>query len=54
MKKKDANNKIIIIKFDCNIIKDKNVTAELLSSEHFFKHLIHCKDAADQLLESFL
>jgi len=34
IKKKDADNKIIIIKFDCNIIKDRNVTAKLLSSEH--------------------
>jgi len=35
MKKKDADNKIIIIKFNCNIIKDRNVTVKLLSSEHF-------------------
>jgi len=41
MKKKNADNKIIIIKFDCNIIKDKNVIAELLSSEHFSLSIQH-------------
>jgi len=34
MKKKGADDKIIIIRLDCNIIQDKNVTAKLLSSEH--------------------
>jgi len=34
MKKKGADNKIIIIKLNCNTIQDRNVTAKLLSSEH--------------------
>ena len=41
MKKKDANNKIIIVRFNCNIIKDKNVTAKLLSSEHLSLSIWH-------------
>jgi len=41
MKKKDTDNKIIIIRFDCNIIKDRNVTAELLSSEHLSLSIQH-------------
>jgi hypothetical protein len=41
MKKKDADDKIIIIRFDCNIIQDRNVTAKLLSSEHLSLSIWH-------------
>jgi len=41
MKKKNADNKIIIIKLDCNIIKDRNVTVKLLSSEHLSLSIWH-------------
>ncbi len=41
MKKKDADDKIIIIKLDCNTIQDRNVTAKLLSSEHLSSSIQH-------------
>ncbi len=41
MKKKGADDKIIIIRLDCNIIQDKNVTAKLLSSEHLSSSIWH-------------
>ncbi len=41
MKKKGANNKIIIIKLDCNTIQDRNVTAELLPSGHLSSSIQH-------------
>ncbi len=41
MKKKDADNKIIIIRLGCNMIQDRNVTAELLSSEHLSSSIQH-------------
>ncbi len=34
MKKKGADNKIIIIKLDCNTIQDRNVTVKLLPLGH--------------------
>jgi hypothetical protein len=49
MKKKGADDKIIIIKLDCNTIQDRNVTAEVaVIRAPFFKHSAHCKDAAGQ------
>jgi len=39
MKKKDADNKIIIIRFNCNIIKDRNVIVKLLLLEHLFLNI---------------
>jgi len=41
MKKKDADNKIIIIKLNCNTIQDRNVTAELLPSGHLSSSIQH-------------
>jgi len=41
MKKKDADNKIIIIKLDCNTIQDRNVTVKLLSSGHLSSSIQH-------------
>jgi len=41
MKKKGADDKIIIIRLDCNIIQDRNVTAKLLSSEHLSSSIQH-------------
>jgi len=41
MKEKDANNKIIIIRLDCNTIQDRNVTAELLSPGHLSSSIQH-------------
>jgi len=41
MKKKGADDKIIIIKLDCNTIQDRNVTAELLSSRHLSSSIWH-------------
>jgi len=41
MKKKGADNKIIIIRLDCNIIQDRNVTAELLSPKHLSLSIQH-------------
>ncbi len=41
MKKKDADNKIIIIKLDCNTIQDRNETAKLLSSGHLSSSIQH-------------
>ena len=41
MKKKGADDKIIIIRLDCNIIQDRNVTAKLLSSGHLSSSIQH-------------
>ena len=41
MKKKGADDKIIIIRLDCNTIQDRNVTAELLPSGHLSSSIQH-------------
>ncbi len=41
MKKKGADDKIIIIRLDCNTIQDRNVTAKLLSPEHLSSSIQH-------------
>jgi len=41
MKKKGADDKIIIIKLDCNTIQDRNVTAKLLPSGHLSSSIQH-------------
>ncbi len=41
MKKKDADNKIIIIRLDCNTIQDRNVTVKLLPSRHLSSSIWH-------------
>ncbi len=41
MKKKGADDKIIIIRLDCNMIQDRNVTVKLLSSEHLSSSIWH-------------
>ncbi len=41
MKKKGADNKIIIIKLDCNMIQDRNVTVKLLSPGHLSSSIQH-------------
>jgi len=41
MKKKGADNKIIIIRLDCNTIQDRNVTAKLLSPGHLSSSIQH-------------
>jgi len=41
MKEKGADDKIIIIRLDCNIIQDRNVTAKLLPSGHLSSSIQH-------------
>jgi len=41
MKKKGADDKIIIIRLDCNTIQDRNVTVKLLSSGHLSSSIQH-------------
>jgi len=41
MKKKGADDKIIIIRLDCNMIQDRKVTVKLLSSEHLSSSIQH-------------
>jgi len=51
MKKKGADDKIIIIRLDCNTIQDRNVTAELLSSRHLslsIQHIAKMQQVNDQ------
>ena len=39
MKENDAENKIIIIRFECTVIEDNKITALLLSSENLFSSI---------------
>ncbi len=41
MKKKGADDKIIIIRLDCNTIQDRNVTVKLLPPEHLSSSIQH-------------